>query len=240
MGLRTQVSGIVQQFGLATMPSLSSARGPFTSGTTSGIPSARRKAADLSTTCAPPLTAYGTSSREFDVPTEKSATSKPPFSSAPGVASSIVRPACCFPAERAEANSVMSSWPRCSSSATTSVPTAPVEPITAILGLAKVERLVERLDSAFDIVGLDMAGDLDRRRRDDGRLDAEARERLERPRSDARVALHAGSDEADLAEVVTCAPLEAERVERRGGVGAVLRRRREDDLGSGLDDRVDV
>ena len=53
-GARTQVSGIVQQFGLATMPSCSSARSPFTSGTTSGIPSVSRKALDLSTTAAPP------------------------------------------------------------------------------------------------------------------------------------------------------------------------------------------
>ena len=34
----THVSGIVQQFGFAMMPSCSSARPPFTSGTTSGIP----------------------------------------------------------------------------------------------------------------------------------------------------------------------------------------------------------
>ena len=57
------VSGIAQQFGLATMPSCSSARSPFTSGTTSGTPSSSRYAADLSTQTAPPRTACGTSSR---------------------------------------------------------------------------------------------------------------------------------------------------------------------------------
>ena len=41
-GFSTHVSGIVQQFGLATIPSCSSARGPFTSGTTSGIPASSR------------------------------------------------------------------------------------------------------------------------------------------------------------------------------------------------------
>ena len=61
----------MQQFGLATIPSCSSARAPFTSGTTSGTPSASRYAADLSTTTAPPRTACGTSSREPDVPIEK-------------------------------------------------------------------------------------------------------------------------------------------------------------------------
>ena len=41
-GFKTQVSGIVQQFGFATIPSLSSARAPFTSGTTRGIPGSSR------------------------------------------------------------------------------------------------------------------------------------------------------------------------------------------------------
>ena len=41
-GFSTQVSGIVQQFGFAMMPSCSSARRAFTSGTTSGIPGSSR------------------------------------------------------------------------------------------------------------------------------------------------------------------------------------------------------
>ena len=41
-GFRTHVSGIAQQFGLATMPVFSSARPAFTSGTTSGTPGSSR------------------------------------------------------------------------------------------------------------------------------------------------------------------------------------------------------
>ena len=65
-------------------------------------------------------------------------------------------------------------------------------------------------------------------------------ERRERLRGDARVALHSGADEADLAEVVARGPRDAERVERAGGVGAILDRGGEDDLGVRLHDRVDV
>ena len=52
-GASTMVSGIVQQFGFATIPVFSRARPPLTSGTTSGIPSWSRKAADLSMHSAP-------------------------------------------------------------------------------------------------------------------------------------------------------------------------------------------
>ena len=97
------MSGIVQQFGFAMIPSFSSARAPFTSGTTSGIPSVSRNAADLSTTTAPPRTAYGTSSRDAPVPTEKRKMSTSPRSSASGVASSTMCPLISLPAERAEA-----------------------------------------------------------------------------------------------------------------------------------------
>ena len=51
--------GIAQQFGLATIPSFSAARAPFTSGTTSGTVGSMRKALDLSTTTAPAFTAWG-------------------------------------------------------------------------------------------------------------------------------------------------------------------------------------
>mgnify|MGYP003693955041 CR=1 FL=1 len=49
--------------GFATIPVCSSARSPFTSGTTSGIPRSSRNAADLSTQSAPAPAARGTSSR---------------------------------------------------------------------------------------------------------------------------------------------------------------------------------
>ena len=103
------MSGIVQQFGFATIPSCSSARAAFTSGTTSGIPGSSRYADDLSTATAPPRTACGTSSRDAPVPTEKRKTSTSPRSSASGVASSTVCPATTLPAERADANTRTSS-----------------------------------------------------------------------------------------------------------------------------------
>ena len=102
-GLRTQVSGIVQQFGFATIPSCSSARFPFTSGTTRGIPGSSRYAADLSMAIAPPRTAWGTSWRDAEVPTENSARSRPPASSVSGVASSTAIPSISLPAEREDA-----------------------------------------------------------------------------------------------------------------------------------------
>src|SRR4051794_33214752 len=105
---------------------------------------------------------------------------------------------------------------------------------------AEIERPVEGLHRALDLGGRDVAGDLDRRRRDDHRLDAGARQRGERLGGDAGMALHARTDEAHLAEVVAGVPVEAEAVERARRVGAILRRRGEDDLGAGLDDRVDV
>jgi hypothetical protein len=85
-----------------------------------------------------------------------------------------------------------------------------------------------------------VARDLDRRGRDDGRRDALALERRKCLGSDAGVALHPGSDHRDLAEVLARAPVCRQRVERAARVGLVFDRRREDDLGPGLDDRVDV
>ncbi len=98
------VRGIAQQFGFATMPSCSSARAPFTSGTTSGIPGVSRNAADLSTQIAPPPAAAGTSSRLSRVPTEKKHTSRSPAPSVSAVASSTSTPATVLPADRRDAN----------------------------------------------------------------------------------------------------------------------------------------
>ena len=67
------------------------------------MPGSSRYADDLSTATAPPRTAWGTSSREALVPTEKRKTSTSPRASASGVASSTVQPATCLPAERADA-----------------------------------------------------------------------------------------------------------------------------------------
>ena len=72
------------------------------------------------------------------------------------------------------------------------------------------------------------------------RLDPGALERGEGLCGDARVALHPGADEADLAQVVAGRPGDAERVERPGRVRLVLDRGGEDDLGVRLHDRVHV
>ena len=98
------MSGIELQFGLATMPACSFARSPFTSGTTSGIPSWSRYAEDLSTHSAPASAAAGTSSRLASVPIEKRHTSRSPAPSASGVASSTSSPSMIVPAEREDAN----------------------------------------------------------------------------------------------------------------------------------------
>src|SRR2546421_683222 len=218
---------MVEQFGLATIPSCSSARSPFTSGTTSGTPSCRRKASDLSTQTAPPLTACGTSSRLAFAPTEKKQRSKP--ASASGVASSTRSPPISLPAERLEANSVRSSKPRSRSRSTMTPPTAPVAPTTPILGMlalrfggVELEGPVQGGDGLVHLVAPQVAGDLDRRGCHHGRLDADAGQRFERLRRDAGVALHAGADHADLAKVVARAPLDAEPVQHTGRRGAVV------------------
>src|SRR5918995_3129185 len=213
---------------------------PFTSGTTRGTPGSRRYAEDLSTVTAPPRTACGTSSRLAAVPTENRQTSRSPAASASGVASSTVTPPITLPAERADAKSRTSSYPRSRSRSTVTVPTAPVAPTTPMRGLAKVEGLVQGLHGPVDVGRGDVTGDLDRGGRDEGRLDADGLERRERLRRDAGVTLHAGADEADLPEVVAGAPRHAESFERPRRVGTILDRRREDDLSARLHDRVDV
>src|SRR4051812_34053931 len=213
-GFRTAVNGIVQQFGFATIPSCSRARAGFTSGTTSGMPGSSRYAEDLSIASAPPLTACGTSSRDAPVPTEKRKTSTSPRASASGVASSTVYGPTCLPAERADAKTRTCWNPRACRSSSVMLPTAPVAPTTPMRALCKVEGIVEGANGSVDLVRLDVTGDLDRRGRDDGRRDSRRLEGGERLRGDARVALHAGADHRDLAEVVLRLPAGAEPVER--------------------------
>src|SRR5262249_20008343 len=240
-GFSTIVRGIVQQFGFATIPSCSCARGPFTSGTTSGTPSSSRYADDLSTTTAAPRTACGTSSRDADVPIENKHTSRSPAESASGVASSTVIPSTDVPAERAEAKARTLRYPRSRNNCKATGPTAPVAPTTPMrASLSKLERLVQRGDSPVDVRGRDGARDLDRRRRDDGRVDARSFEGRKRLGSHSGVALHSRTDERHLPEVVARAPAHAERVERARRVAAILDGRGEHDLRPGLHDRVDV
>src|SRR4051794_32794061 len=105
-------------------------------------------------------------------------------------------------------------------------PTAPVAPTTPMRASdtrsLQLERLVQRLDGLRHVLGADVAGDLDRRGRDDLRPDARALERGERPRSDPGVALHAGADERDLPEVVAHRPLDIQSAQRALGRHPVL------------------
>ena len=126
------MTAIVVQFGLATMPlpMWSSASG-LTSDTTSGTSGSMRQADELSTTRAPAAAKRGDHSREVAPPALNSATSKPWIvSSSSGW--TTMSPIC-LPAERAEAKGTISSAgkARRSSSASRSVPTAPVAPTDA-------------------------------------------------------------------------------------------------------------
>src|SRR5262245_2726485 len=233
------------------MPSCPVAVSPFTSGTTSGMPSTSRKADDLSTHRAPPATAAGTRSLLAAVPTEKKHRSSSPEPSASRVASSTTSSRSPYgtddPAERSDANARTSSKPRSASSSRTTGPTAPVAPTTPIrgsvmranrLGAVQLERLVQRPDRLLDLLPRHEEPDLDRRGRDELRLDAELLERRERLRGDPWMAPHARADDAHLSEVVAARQLHVEPVENRIRLAAVGRR--EDDLVSGLDDGVDI
>src|SRR3954468_21494694 len=236
-GLSATVIWIVEQFGTATTPSCSCARRPFTSGTTSGTFGSMRQADDLSIATAPPLTAWGTSSRDPVAPMAKKQRSNPPDSSASAVPSLMRLPSSSEPADRALAKYVTSSQSRIRPRSTE--PAAPVAPTIATLG--KVEGLVKRAHGGLDFVNGDVACDLDRRCRDDGELDALVAQRGEGLGGDPGMALHPCADHADLAEVVARRPPSSDRVEGALGVGAVVGRRREDDLvGRDLHDRVDV
>ena len=101
-GLSATSNWIVEQFGTAITPLCASAWSPFTSGTTSGTSGFIRHAEDLSIATPPPRTTCGTSSSEADAPIAEKQRSKPPASSASGVASSTRRPSSSLPAERAD------------------------------------------------------------------------------------------------------------------------------------------
>src|SRR5438552_10610771 len=102
----------------------------------------------------------------------------------------------------------------------------------------ELEGLVESPDGAADELARDVAGDLDRGRRHDLYRDALRVEGGEGLRGDPGMALHSGSDQAHLPEVVARRPLDAEALEDGLDLGPLLRRRREDALRARLDDRV--
>src|SRR5919198_4185912 len=144
---------------------------------------------------APPATAAGTSSRLGPVPTEKKQRSRSPAASASGVASSTTSSPPAYgtfaPADLAEANARTCSNPRSASSSSATVPTAPVAPTTPTrssgmtplrLRGCQLERLVQRPHRPLDVLLGHVEGDLDRRGRDELRLDGEVAQCGERER----------------------------------------------------------
>src|SRR5262245_12627459 len=233
------------------MPSCPVADSPFTSGTTSGMPSTSRKADDLSTHRAPPATAAGTRSLLAAVPTEKKHRASSPEPSASRVASSTMSSRSPYgtddPAERSDANARTSSKPRSASNSRTTGPTAPVAPTTPIrgsvmranrLGAVELERLVECLYRLLDLPACHEEPDLDRRGRNELGHDAALLARRDCLRGIPGMAPHACSDYAHLPKVVAARPLHAEPVEHCIRLAAIGRG--EDDLVPGLDDGVDV
>ncbi len=126
---------MVEQFGLAMMPSCHSASPGFTWLTMSGTPASIRQALELSMTVAPRAAASGASWRDTSVPAEKRAMSTP--SKASGIASPTVsvRPSALTvdPAERPEASRRSSPTGKLRSASTWIIvrPTTPVAPTTA-------------------------------------------------------------------------------------------------------------
>ena len=132
--IRSGTSCIVEQLGLAMMPSWAAASSSLTPTTTSGTPGSMRHCEELSTTRQPRLAASGARSLETEPPALKSAMSTP--WNASGVATStghslppnvIVRPS----AFEARGMRVPTGKPRCSSTAIIVRPTRPVAPTTA-------------------------------------------------------------------------------------------------------------
>ena len=135
------MSCIVEQLGLAMIPSCHARSSGLTWDTTSGTSGSIRQALELSTTTQPRLAASGASSLEVPPPAEKMAMSMP--SKASGVASSTVmsRPATVMvvPAERADARRRSSVYGNRFSVRTWIMvrPTAPVAPTTATMSWSR-------------------------------------------------------------------------------------------------------
>ncbi len=76
-GQSGMIAMMVEQFGLAMMPSCAAAASGLISGITSGTAGSIRKAEELSTTTAPLFAAAGPSARDVPPPAEKKAMSMP-------------------------------------------------------------------------------------------------------------------------------------------------------------------
>ncbi len=101
---------MVEQFGLAMMPSCEASASGLTSATTSGTRSSMRQREELSITVAPAAAKRGAHSPDVEPPAENSARSKPwiDSSSSPRTVSSPSGPSIVRPTERSEANGTIS------------------------------------------------------------------------------------------------------------------------------------
>ncbi len=128
---------MVEQLGLATMPSCESRASGLTSATTSGTSSFMRQNEELSTTTAPASANRGPHSSLTPEPAENSARSKPWIDSSDSArVTSVCSPqSIARPSERPEANGTTSSAGNERSRITPRMvePTAPVAPTTATL-----------------------------------------------------------------------------------------------------------
>src|SRR6185295_12969711 len=133
--MSTGTSCIVEQFGLAMMPSCQSRSSGFTWLTTSGTFGSIRHADELSITVAPRATACGASSFEMSAPALNRAMSTPSNASATASPISIVRPwtSTVRPAERPDASNRRSPTGKSRSPSTLTMvrPTTPVAPTMA-------------------------------------------------------------------------------------------------------------
>src|SRR5438132_707937 len=98
----------------------------------------------------------------------------------------------------------------------------------------EIERLVECEHGPFRVGALDEERDLDRRGHDEAGVGADVTQGSEGSGGDARVALHAGADQAHLGEPFDALTVGRGSVERSLSLAAVGKRRREDDLVTGL------
>ena len=195
------------------------ARSPFTSGTTSGTPSASRNADDLSTETAPPWTAAGTSSLLGPVPTEKKQRSSSPAPSAS--TRRLLDPDLAVPVggtgraggtgprrrtrEPGRSPRLGEAWegdlphgsPRRRRRHVGSV----LMRSQSLRACSSLNARAEGRDRLPRPARGDEQRDLDRRRGHDLRLDPKLVEGGERLCGDARVALHPCADDADLTEI---------------------------------------
>ena len=127
-------SCIVEQLGLAMMPSWSPASSGFTCDTTRGMPGSMRHCDELSMTTAPRATASGASTLETSPPAENSAMSTPSKASAVASWTAHSRPPKLTErplAREASGRSSPTGMPRSASTVIIVCPTSPVAPTTA-------------------------------------------------------------------------------------------------------------